>query len=171
MIVWGHGKTGCSLAAGRSARRPSPASCGGCREGSIANRGGSGFRSGARYGEPLGGGGGKRRPSGVESTASGTAPGCALGTAPGSDHGAPYSERLPGPVELALCAVDPGSGARVAVAKIRCAGFGVDGGTLLASLGIDPAEAGAPRVRTKPGCGTEMAGGRISLDSRTGATI
>ena len=67
--------------------------------------------------------------------------------------------------------MDQRSGARVAVAKIRSAGFGVDGGTLLASLGSDPAEAGAPSVRTKSGCGTGMARGRISSDSRTGATV
>ena len=65
---------------------------------------------------------------------------------------------MPGPVELALCVVDPGSGARVVVAKIRCASLGVDGGALFASLGSDPAEAGETGVRTKSGGGTEMVG-------------
>ena len=107
--------------------------------------------------------GGTRRTPGAESTASRTTSGFAIGAASSSHDGAPHSERLPGPVELALCAVDQGSGARVAVAKVRSAGFGVDGGTLFASLGSDPAEAGATSVRTKSGRGTEMAGGRISM--------
>src|SRR2546430_12187612 len=109
--------------------------------------------------------------SGAESTTSRTASGFAIGTPSSSHHGAPHTQRLSGPVEFALCPVDQGSGARVAVAKIRCAGFGVDGGALFASLGSDPAEAGAPSVRTKSGSGTEMVGGRIPRDSRTGATI
>src|ERR1019366_2787980 len=121
--------------------------------------------------EPLDGACGTRRTPGAESTASRTTSGFAIGAAPSSHDGAPHSQRLPGPVELALCAVDEGSGARVAVPKIRSAGFGVDGGTLFASLGTDPTEAGAASVRTKSGRGTEMAGGRISIDSRTGATV
>jgi hypothetical protein len=169
--VCGHGKTGCSLAAGRSPRRPSPASCSGRRERSFADRGGRGFRDSARDGEPLDGAGGECWAWGAESATARTASGFALGT-PSSRHGgAPYSERLPGPVELALCAVDPGSRARIVVAKIRAAGFGVDGGTLLASLGSNPAEAGAPSVGTKSGGGTEMVRGRISSDSRTGTTV
>src|ERR1700688_4394198 len=156
----GHGKTGCPLAAGKSPRRPSPASRGGRSERSFANRGGSGVWDSARYGEPLDGAGGTR-------TASRTASGFAIGTTSSSQDGAPHSQRLPGPVELALCAVDEGSGARVAVAKVRSAGFGVDGGTLFASLGADPTEAGATSVRTKSGRSTEMAGRRISIDSRT----
>jgi hypothetical protein len=88
-----------------------------------------------------------------------------------SHDGAPHSQRLPGPVKLALCAVDQRSGARVAVAKVRGAGFGVDSGTLFAGLGSDPAEAGATSVRTKSDGGAEMAGGRISIDSSPGATV
>ena len=72
---------------------------------------------------------------------------------------------------LGVPAVEEGSGARVAIAKIRSAGFGVDGGTLFASLRSDPAEAGATTVRTKSGSGTKMVGGRIPRDSRTGATV
>jgi len=60
--------------------------------------------------------------------------------------GASHCQWLSRPAELALCVVDQRSGARVTVAKIRSAGFGVDGGTLFARLGSDPAEAGAPRV-------------------------
>ena len=65
--------------------------------------------------------------------------------------------------------MDPGSGARVTDAEVRCRGFGVDGGALFAGLGFDTAKTGAPSVRTKSGGSTEMVGGRISLDSRTGA--
>src|SRR6266446_3704880 len=101
----------------------------------------------------------------------GRPPVCAIGSASSSHDGAPHSQRLPGPVKLALCAVDQRSGARVAVAKVRGAGFGVDGRTLFAGLGSDPAEAGAPSVRTKSDGGAEMAGGRISLDSSPGTTV
>jgi len=63
-------------------------------------------------------------------------------------------------VELALRAVDQRSGARVAVAKVCSAGFGVDGGALFASLESDPAEAGAPSVRTKSSRGADHQAGR-----------
>ncbi len=167
----GHGRTGCSLAARRSSRGPSQASRRGRSKRPFANRGGSGFWGSARYSEPLDGAGGTRRTPGAKSTTSRTASGFATGATSSSDDSAPHSERLPGPVELALCAVDQRSGARVAVAKVRSAGFGVDGGTLFASLGSDSAKAGATSVRTKSGRRTEMARGRISIDSRTGATV
>src|SRR5258708_18864871 len=76
---------------------------------------------------------------------------------------------MPGPVELALCVVDPGSGARVAVAKVRSAGFGVDGGTLFASLGSDPAETGAAGGLTKSRGPAENAIGGIFHTSPTSA--
>src|SRR6266478_10064032 len=78
------------------------------------------------------GDGGTGRTTGAESTTAGTPSGCAIGTASSSHDGAPHSQRLPGPVELALCVVDQRSGARVAVAKVQGAGFGVDGRTLFA---------------------------------------
>src|SRR5207249_12111599 len=105
-------------------------------EGSVANRGCSGVRASARYGEPLDGTSGTRWTAGAEGPTSRTASGFATETASSSHDGAPHCQRLSGPVEHAVCAVDPGSGARVAVAKIRSAGFGVDGGTLFASLEI-----------------------------------
>src|SRR3989442_9600452 len=97
------------------------------------------------------GAGGTRRTSSAESATSRKASSFAIGTTSSSHDGAPHYQWLSGPVELALCTVDEGSGARFAVAKIRSAGFGVDGGTLFASLGSDPAEAGATSVRTKSG--------------------
>jgi hypothetical protein len=115
--------------------------------------------------------GGTGRTRGAESTTARTTAGFAIGTASSSHDGAPHSQRMPGPVELAVCAVDQRSGARVAVAKVRCAGFGVDGGTLFAGLGSDPAEAGATSVRTKSDGGAEVAGGRISIDSSTSTTV
>src|SRR5271157_3058492 len=42
------------------------------------------------------------------------------------------------PVELALRLVDPRGGATVAVAALRSAGFGVDGGAILAGLETEP---------------------------------
>src|SRR5260370_922361 len=167
----GHGKPRCSLAAGGSSRRSSPASRGGSSERSFANGGGASRRGSSRYSEPLDGDGGTGRTTGAESTTARTTCGGAIGTASSSHDGAPHSQRLPGPVELALCAVDQRSGARVAVAKVRGAGFGVDGGTLFAGLGADSAEAGATSVRTKSDGGAEMAGGRISIDSSTSTTV
>src|SRR5258708_35066190 len=167
----GDGKARRGVAGGGSARRCSPASRGGRSERSLANGGGASLRSSSRYSEPLDGDGGTGRTTGAESTTARTTCGCAIGTASSSHDGAPHSQRLAGPVELALCAVDQRSGARVAVAKVRGAGFGVDGRTLFAGLGSDPAEAGAPSVRTKSDRGAEMAGGRISLDSSPGTTV
>src|ERR1700680_1582015 len=84
----------------------------------FRKRGGSGLRSSSRYGEPLDGPCGTRRTSSTESTTSRKASRFAIGTASSSHDGAPHYQRLPGPVELALCAVDEGSGARVAVPKV-----------------------------------------------------
>ena len=44
-------------------------------------------------------------------------------------------------------------------------------GRYLRAWGLTPQKAGATSVRTKSGRGTEMVGGRIPRDSRTGATI
>jgi hypothetical protein len=110
------------------------------------NRSGSGVRASSRYGEPLDGACGTRRTSGPEGPTSRTASGFAIETASSSHDRAPHSQRMPGPVELALCVVDEGSGARVAVAKTRCAGFGVDGGALFAGLGSDPARTTCRRI-------------------------
>src|SRR5260370_185576 len=128
----GHGKPRCSLAAGGSSRRSSPASRGGSSERSFANGGGASLRGSSRYSEPLDGDGGTGRTTGAESTTARTTSGCAIGTASSSHDGAPHSQRLPGPVELTLCAVDQRSSARVAVAEVRGAGFGVDGRTAFA---------------------------------------
>jgi len=166
-----HGKTGCSLAAGRRPRRPSPAGCRGRSERSFANRGRSGFRRGARYGKPLDGACQTRRTPGAESAASRTAAGIAIGATSSRHNGAHDPQRLPRSVELAVRPVDPRSSTTAVVAEIRCASFGMDGGALFAGLGADPTEAGATRVRTRSGGRAEMAGGRISCDSRTGATV
>jgi hypothetical protein len=66
------------------------------------------------------------------------ASGSAIGTESSRHDRAPHYQRLSGPVVLAFCPVDLGSGRSVAVAKIRSTGFGLDGGTLFASLGSDP---------------------------------
>ncbi len=49
------------------------------------------------------------------------------------------------------------------------ASFGVDGGTLFASVGFDTAKTGTASLRTKSRGGAEMAGGRIPGHSRVGA--
>src|SRR5205807_8807954 len=147
----GYGKTRCSLTAGGSSGRPSPASRGSCSEGAFANRSGSGVRASSRYGEPLDGTRETRRTSGAEGPTSRPASGFAIETASSSHDGAAHYQRLSGPVKLAVRAVDPGSGARVAVAKVRCVGFGVEGRAPSGSLGIDRAESGVPRVRRKSG--------------------
>ena len=168
--MYRHGKTRCSLAASKSAGRPSPASRGGRSERSFASRSGSDLRGGSRYGEPLDGSGGTRRTSGTESATSRATSRCATGPASGSQDGALHCGRMSRSTELALRPVDPRSGASVVVPEIRSGSLGVDGRALFASLGPDSAEAGATSVRTKSGCRAEMAGGRISRDSRVGTT-
>jgi transposase len=65
---------------------------------------------------------------------------------------------------------------REAVQELLWRKFGLQvsvwtGGTLFARLGTDAAEAGAPRLRTKSRGRAEMAGGRISRDSRRGPAV
>src|SRR5258708_40164615 len=94
----GYGKPRCSLAAGESSRRSSPASRCGSAEKSYANRGGSSLRGSSRYSEPLDGDGGTGRTTGAESTTAGTTSGCAIGTASNNHAGGAYFQRVPRPV-------------------------------------------------------------------------
>jgi hypothetical protein len=167
----GYGKTGCSLAAGENAERPSPTGRGGRSAGPFANQGGSGFRSSSRW---VSRGMGLLERLGLwvlEARRRGRSPVFANGTASSSHGRARHSRRLSGPVELDVCALDEGSSARVAIPKICSAGFGVNGRTLFAGLGSDPAEAGAVSVRAEFGYGGGMARGGIPCDTITGATV
>src|SRR3989454_4076184 len=117
----------------------------------LHRRGRPAVRGGARNGQRLDGPLGARRESGAEGRASRTAALPALGSSSGSHHRAVDSEPVPGPVAFAVRAVDAGSGAAVAGPTVRRARVGLDGGALFAGLGSDATEAGAARLRTKPG--------------------
>ena len=102
---------------------------------------------------------------------SGASPAVAPGPAPGGHRSAQDTQRLSRSDELTLCPVDPRSGATALVSEVRCGRFGVDGGTLFASVGFDAAKTGTASLRTKSSNGAEMAGRRIPGHSSVGTAI
>src|SRR2546426_12412522 len=147
----GHENSGCSFAFGQGAGGFAPACGTSGSRGPYTGRGRAAVRGGARNGQRVDGPLGARRESGAEGRASRTAALPALGSSSGSHHRAVDSEPVPGPVAFAVRAVDAGSGAAVAGPTVRRARVGLDGGALFAGLGSDATEAGAARLRTKPG--------------------
>src|SRR3989454_4294066 len=181
----GHENSGCSFAFGQGAGGFAPACGASGSRGPYTGRGRPAVRGGARNGQRLDGPLGARRESGAEGRASRTAALPALGSSSGSHHRAVDSEPVPGPVAFAVRAVDAGSGAAVAGPTVRRARVGLDGGALFAGLGSDATEAGAARLRTKPGRRAAMVEegipghpgasqarkGRDSLGRRDGAAL
>ena len=130
-----------------------------------------GIRSSSRYGEPLDGTGGTRGTRALKARRRGRPAVSRL-----KPHQAATTVRhilsgCPDQLSLPFALWTREAVQELLSRKFAVRGFGVDGRALFAGLGSDTAKTGATGVRTKSGGGTEVVGGRISIDSRTGATV
>jgi hypothetical protein len=138
------------------------------RRANVSDRGHSRLRCGTDIDSQLAQGVSERRRCSVESPQTRPQTSVSSGWS-SSRHYRPFDYRpVPRSTETSLCPVDPRGGWRVDRKTIRPFGFGLDGGSVLETLGVYAAETASSRLRARPASSPTLAGTGLSCDPSAG---